>query len=254
MTNFESVILGTVQGLTEFLPVSSSGHLVILQTFFKNFSQSGITFDVFIHLATLLSVFVYFRKQILEIASFKNNKWLFLIIIGTIPAGIVGLLFKNQVEALFSNINFVIVTLVITGILLFLSDLPKKLSKDKDSITYLDAIIIGTFQAFAILPGISRSGSTISAGIFRGVKREIATEFSFILSIPAILGAVILSLKDFKYISNVDYLPYTIGFLSAFTAGLLSLKMLTFIIKAKNLKYFSFYCWLLALSVFIFKP
>ena len=254
MTTFESAILGTVQGLTEFLPVSSSGHLVILQTFFKNFSQSGITFDILIHLATLLSVFVYFRKQILEIASFKNNKWLYLIIVGTITAGIVGLLFKDQIETFFSNINFVIITLVITGILLFLSDLPKNLSKDKGSITYLDAIIIGIFQAFAILPGISRSGATISAGIFRGVKRETATEFSFILSIPAILGAVVLSLKDFKYISHADYLPYAIGFLAAFITGLLSLKMLTIIIKAKNLKYFAFYCRILALSVFLFKP
>ena len=254
MTISESVILGTVQGLTEFLPVSSSGHLVILQTFFKNFSQSGISFDVFIHLATLLSVFVYFRKQILEIARFKNVKWLFLIIVGTVPAGLVGVLFKDQVETLFSNINFVIITLIITGILLFLSDMPKKLSKDKYSITYIDAVIIGIFQAFAILPGISRSGSTISAGIFRGIKRDIATEFSFILSIPAILGAVVLSFKDFTNISHADFTSYTIGFISAFITGLLSLKMLTVIIKAKNLKYFSIYCWIVALSVFILKP
>jgi undecaprenyl-diphosphatase len=251
LTILEAVILGIIQGLTEFLPVSSSGHLVILQSFFKNFQQSGISFDVFIHCATLLAVIVYFYKDIVEIISMKNKKWILLIIIATIPAGIVGVLFKDQIETAFSNVILVCIMLIITGIMLFISDKFTNLAKDKKDITILDSIIIGCFQAFAILPGISRSGSTISAGIFRGLKRDVATKFSFILSIPAIFGALILSLKDFKNIPSTSYIPYISGFISAFVVGLISLKLLTIIIKSKNLKYFSYYCWILSIVVFI---
>ncbi len=247
-----ALILGTVQGLTEFLPVSSSGHLVILQHFFTNFKQQGISFDVFIHLATLLAVIVYFHRDIMDILSLKNKKWISLVITGTIPAGIVGVLFKDRIEQMFSNLILVCFMLITTGIILFISDKCTNLTKSKEDITIFDAVIIGIFQAFAITPGISRSGSTIAAGIFRGVKRDVATRFSFILSIPAIFGAFILSLKDFTKLSQTDYLPYAAGFISAFIVGLLSLKMLTLIIKGKKLKYFSFYCWTLAITVLFF--
>jgi len=241
-----TVILGIVQGLTEFLPVSSSGHLVIIQNFFHNFQQPGISFDIFLHLATLLAVIVYFYRDILDILTFKNIKWIFLVIIGTIPAGIVGVLFKDRIETMFSNVTFVCFMLIITGILLFISDRCTNLTKSKGDITFFDALIIGVFQAFAITPGISRSGSTIAAALFRGINRDSATKFSFILSIPAILGAFVLSLKDFTRVSHADYIPYLAGFFAAFIVGLLSLKMLTMIIKTQNLKYFSFYCWIIA--------
>ncbi len=241
-----TVILGIVQGLTEFLPVSSSGHLVIIQNFFHNFQQPGISFDIFLHLATLLAVIVYFHREIADILTLKNAKWIFLVIVGTIPAGIVGVLFKDRIETMFSNVVFVCFMLIITGILLFISDRCTNLTKSKGDITFSDALIIGIFQAFAIIPGISRSGSTIAAGIFRGISRDSATKFSFILSIPAILGAFVLSLKDFSKVSQVDYIPYIAGFIAAFIVGLLSLKMLTMIIRTKNLKYFSFYCWIIA--------
>jgi undecaprenyl-diphosphatase len=241
-----AVILGAVQGLTEFLPVSSSGHLVIIQSLFHNFKQPGISFDIFIHLATLLAVIVYFHREIADILTFRNVKWIFLIIVGTVPAGVIGVLFKDRIELMFSNVTFVCYMLIITGVLLFLSDRCSNLTKSKGEITFFDAIVIGVFQAFAIIPGISRSGSTIAAGIFRGISRDAATKFSFILSIPAITGAFLLSLKDFTKLTHADYIPYLAGFGAAFIVGLLSLKMLTLIIKTRNLKFFSFYCWILA--------
>ena len=251
MSYLHAIILGIIQGLTEFLPVSSSGHLVIVQSFFKNFKQSGISFDVILHFGTLFSVLIYFRKEIIEILKLKNKKWLFLIVIATIPAGIVGIFFKDFIENLFNNVKLVSFSLIVTGIILFFSDKFGSEIKDDEKITFLDAIIIGIAQAFAIIPGISRSGSTIATGIFCGLKRDVAIKFSFIMSIPAILGAVVLSLKDFSNI-NINYYPvYLAGFLSSLIFGLLALKILTILTKIKNLKYFSFYCWIVAIGVLI---
>ena len=251
MTIFQAIILGIVQGLTEFLPVSSSGHLVIIQSIFKNFSQPGISFDVFLHFGTLISVLIFFRKEIIDILKFKQKNWIILIIVATIPAGIVGVFLKDFIENLFTNVNLVAIALIITGIILFISDKVKGEIKDENKINIKDAIIIGIAQAFAIIPGISRSGSTISTGIFCGLNRDVAVKFSFIMSIPAIIGAVILSLPEFKTINSQFYLPYLCGFLASVITGLLSLKLLTIITKMKNLKFFSFYCWIIALGVII---
>ncbi len=253
MDIFQAVILGIIQGITEFLPVSSSGHLVIIQSLFKNFSQPGIAFDIFLHFGTLISVLIYFRKEILDIIKLKQKNWIILIIIATIPAGIVGVFFKDKIESLFNNVTLVGFALILTGIFLFISDFIKKSEKNDNQITILDSIIIGIAQAFAITPGISRSGSTICAGLFCGLKRETAVKFSFIMSIPAILGAVILSLKDFSGIKSTEYLPYFCGFIASVIAGLISLKLLTVMTKLKNLKYFSFYCWLVGIIVIVMK-
>lgn len=250
MNTVDTIILGIVQGLTEFLPVSSSGHLVILQHIFKDFKQVGISFDVLIHLATLVSVLIYFNKKIKEIIFTKNIKYILLIIIATIPAGIIGVLFKDKIESVFTNVKLVSFSLIFTGIILFISDKIKYTNKSEKDITFLDAIIIGIFQAISIVPGVSRSGSTITSAIFRGINRETATQFSFILSIPAILGAVILSIDDFQKIKTTEYIPYLSGFIAAFITGLISLKLLTLIIKSKNLKYFAFYCWSVAILTF----
>jgi undecaprenyl-diphosphatase len=253
MNIIETTTLGIVQGLTEFLPVSSSGHLVILQHIFKDFKQVGISFDVLIHIATLFSVVIYFNKKIREILYSKNIKYIALIVVATIPAGIIGVLFKNQIEAIFTNVKLVSISLIFTGIILFFSDKINYTYKSEKDITVYDAVIIGIFQAISIIPGVSRSGSTITAAIFRKVNRETAIEFSFILSIPAILGALVLSLDDFQKIDSSQILPYFAGFVAAFITGLISLKMLTLIINSKNLKYFAFYCWIIAiLTFFIF--
>ncbi len=250
MSSIETVILGVVQGLTEFLPVSSSGHLVILQHIFKDFRQVGISFDVLLHLATLFSVIIYFNKKIREIIFSKNIKYIFLIIIATIPAGIIGVLFQHQIESVFSNVKLVSCSLIFTGVILFVSDKINMANKSEDEITVVDSIIIGIFQAISIIPGVSRSGSTITAAIFRKINRETATEFSFILSIPAILGAVVLSFSDFQKIQSNEVIPYFFGFIAALITGLISLKLLTLIIKSKNLKFFAFYCWLVAILTF----
>ena len=251
MTYLQALILGIVQGLTEFLPVSSSGHLVIIQSIFKNFKQIGISFDVFLHFGTLFSVLIYFRNEIIEILKLKNIKWIFLIIIATIPAGIVGVLFNDFIENLFNNPVLVAYALIFTGIILFCSDKFGMEEKDDKNITFVDAAIIGISQAFAIIPGISRSGSTVATGIFCGLKRDVAIKFSFIMSIPAILGAVVLSLKDFSSINPSLYGIYITGFFSSLIVGLLSLKLLTILTKLKSLKFFSIYCWLVAAGVLI---
>ena len=251
MTYTQAIILGIVQGLTEFLPVSSSGHLVIIQSIFKNFNQEGISFDIFIHFGTLFSVLIYFRKEIIDILKLKQKKWIFLIILATIPAGIVGIFFKDLVENLFNNVILVAIALFITGFFLFISDKIGKEVKKENDITIKDAIIIGIAQAFAIIPGISRSGSTVATGIFCGLKRDVAVKFSFIMSIPAILGAVILSVKDFSNIAPNFYGIYLTGFFSSLIIGLFSLKLLTILTKLKSLKIFSFYCWFLGLGVLI---
>ncbi len=250
MGSGQTIILGVVQGLTEFLPVSSSGHLVILQHLFKGFNQAGISFDILIHLATLFSVVIYFNKKIKRILFERNFKYVFLIIVATIPAAVIGVLFKDQIEAVFTNVKLVSFSLIFTGVLLFLSDKISYTYKSDNDITILDAVIIGIFQAVSITPGVSRSGSTITAAIFRKINREAATEFSFILSIPAIVGAVILSIDDFQKVPSNQVIPYIAGFFAAFITGLISLKMLTVIIKSKNLKYFAFYCWAVAILTF----
>ena len=248
MNIFQSIILGIVQGLTEFLPVSSSGHLVIIQSIFKNFSQPGIAYDVFLHFGTLFSVLIYFRKEIYEILTLKKKKWIFLIIIATIPAGVIGVFFKDFIENLFNNVKLVGIALIVTGIILYFSDKFENLKKDENKITIIDAIVIGIAQAFAIIPGISRSGSTVATGIFCGLKRDVAIKFSFIMSIPAILGAVVLSLKDFQSINPSFYKIYFAGFFASLVFGLLSLKLLTILTRLKNLKIFSFYCWIIAIG------
>ncbi len=251
MNLVQGIILGIIQGLTEFLPVSSSGHLVIIQSLFKNFHQPGISFDVFLHLGTLFSVLIYFRKDILEILSFKRKRLIILLIIGTVPAGIVGIFFKNFIENLFQNVKLVGVSLIFTGFLLYISDKITITDKKEEDITIIDAIIIGVFQAIAIIPGVSRSGSTITAGIFRNLKREVAVKFSFLLSIPAILGAVVLSLKDFQHIPHSYYIPYISGFLFSTITGIVSLKILSIMTEIKSLKYFSYYCWTVGILSFI---
>ena len=200
MTNIQAIILGIIQGLTEFLPVSSSGHLVIFQSLFKNFNQPGITFDVTLHLGTLFSVLIFFYKDIVEIFKMRNIRLIILLVIATIPAGIIGILYKDKIEMLFLNIKLVGIALIFTGILLYLSDKIKRTYKDYSKINYFDALLIGIAQAFAIIPGISRSGSTISTGIFCKLKRETAVKFScYIWRYNIIIERYFIHLKKLLY-------------------------------------------------------
>lgn len=254
------ILLGLVQGLTEFLPVSSSGHLVLAAEIL-NFHEEGVTFEVFVHLGTLFSVIIAFREDIQKMlmAPFqyfgKNSEnsevkqyffWDIYIIIGTIPAAVIGLLFKSEIESAFSNIFFVIVMLTITGTILLLS---KFISPKNEKMTLGKGFLIGIAQAFAILPGISRSGSTIVMGIFLGVNRETSAKFSFLLALPAILGASVLKINDLLQIGNGTIpLSYLLtGAVVAFISGYLAILWLLNIVKRGKLEWFAYYCYFIVI-------
>jgi undecaprenyl-diphosphatase len=256
-----AIILGIVQGLTELFPVSSSAHLVILQSFFTDFRQPGVAFDVILHLGTLFAIVFYFRAEIINIArgliparilsvpspidAGVSRRFALLIVIGTIPVVFAGLLFRKTIHQTFESAQVAAFFLLITGLLLFLSDRVKNVRRETKEMTLTDSILIGIAQAFALLPGISRSGATITAAIFLKIDRAEAARFSFLLSLPAVCGAVILESGYLRHISSADILPYIAGFISAALAGFLSLKLFFLVIRKARLKYFAYYCWIL---------
>jgi undecaprenyl-diphosphatase len=264
----ESVVLGILQGLTEFLPISSSGHLVLGENLLK-VKLGDISFEVFLHFGTLLSVVIVFRKTIwgmiqavMEKAGVSLSKYdptstsenwnlFLLILLGSVPAGILGILLKKYVETSFSSLHFVSIMLLITGSLLFLT---KFVKKAQGRIKFSDAFLIGIAQAIAMLPGISRSGLTISTGIFRGIKSDKAAEFSFLLSLPAVLGATILKLKDMLSQSHPSFNLwfYLIGTVFAFLSGYLAIKFLLNVIRKGKFEFFGYYCLLIGLLSLIF--
>lgn len=250
MSAIEAIILGVIQGLTEFLPVSSSGHLELGKAILGDNSlpEESLLFTVVLHFATALSTIVVFRKEIVEIISglfqFKWNEqteFSLKIILSMIPAAFVGVFFNDQIEALFSQqIMLVGAMLIITGLLLFMADRAKKTDK---KVTYFSAILIGISQAIAILPGISRSGATISTSVLLGIDRERAARFSFLMVVPLILGKMAKDLLDGGIAeSQMEILPLILGAAAAFLAGLVACKWMITLVKKSQLKYFSYYC------------
>lgn len=254
MNWIEALILGLVQGLTEFLPVSSSGHLEIGKALFGIHSEKSLIFTVVVHGATVLSTIVVFRKEIAKLfcGLFKiewNQETQFItkIIVSMIPVAIVGLFFKDFVESLFqSNVMFVGLMLLVTATILTLSFYAK--SKNKE-ISFLDAFVIGIAQAVAVLPGISRSGSTIATGLLLGNKKGKIAEFSFLMVIIPILGENFLDLIKGDFFSNtsVGILPLVVGFIAAFISGLFACKWMVEIVKKGKLIYFAIYCLIIGL-------
>ena len=268
MTYFHSLFLGIVQGITEFLPVSSSGHLVLAQKVF-GLDQDMLTFDICVHFGTLIAVFTVFHKSIinLTVECFNGLKSIVIertsikdvyqnsyeirisaaIIIGTLPAVIVGLTLKDFFEKAFQSAFFVFISLFLTGCLLLVTFFVKK---NKKQIGFINGLIIGLAQSLAIIPGISRSGSTISTALLLGVRREDAGEFSFLLSIPAILGATVFAIKDISAngFSSFSWEMAVIGIISAFISGWISLVFLMRIIKHGKIGYFGFYCLTVAIG------
>jgi len=254
----EAIILGVVQGLTEFLPISSSGHLV-LGEFLLKVKFDDISFEVFLHFGTFLSVVIVFRHTIWSVlkavwfkissvfirgvATSKSEDWhlFLLIIIGSIPAGIAGMLFKDYVEKSFSSVPFVGVMLLITGTVLIVT---RFFGATREKLNSGDAFLVGLAQALALLPGISRSGLTISTGIFKKVKPSKAAEFSFLLSLPAILGASLFELKGTVSHANLgqDLWIYLTGAVTAFVAGYLAIRFLLKVIRKGKFQYFGYYC------------
>jgi undecaprenyl-diphosphatase len=250
LSAIEAIILGIIQGLTEFLPVSSSGHLELAKAVLgdQSLPEESLLFTVVLHFATALSTIVIFRKEIAEIFTgllqFKWNEqaeFSVKIILSMIPAAVIGVLFNDQIEALFSRqILLVGAMLILTGLLLFLADRAKNTNK---KVTYSSALLIGISQAIAILPGISRSGATISTSVLLGIDRERAARFSFLMVVPLILGKMAKDLLEGGIAkSQMEILPLVLGALAAFISGLIACQWMISLVKKSQLKYFSFYC------------
>lgn len=262
------IFLGIIQGLTEFLPISSSAHLVIFQELF-GIKEAEILFDVTLHLGTLLAVFIFFRSDLKEMiietreflsdyyhkkepfSSIKKKPHALLtawVIIGTLPTIFIGLVFKVPMEELFGNPHQVGWMLLVTGLILAITRILRPGYTKRNSVGLFSAIAVGITQGVAITPGVSRSGSTIVCGMLCGMERELAGRFSFLLSIPAIIGAMVLQLASHD-LGSIDFFPMVLGFFSAAIIGFFALKVLMKIIKKGNLAWFAPYCWALGLAV-----
>ena len=245
MNVFWVVFLGIVQGITEFLPVSSSGHLVLFQELIPSFTQPGALFDVVLHLGTVCAVLIFFRKKLVGLV----KKYWLAFIVGTIPAGLVGILLQDQIEALFTNVRFVGLALLFTALFNFATD---RIKTDKRKLVNKNALVIGVFQALAIIPGISRSGSTIFAGVNSGIEKERAAEFSFLLSIPAILGANVLQFTSHGVNGIANPIFYLVGFFTAFISGFISISLVLKALCQKRFRLFGYYCLAVGVAVLFF--
>jgi len=259
MNWLQALILGILQGITEFLPISSSGHLAISSALFGlDNPENTLAFVVFLHFSSLLAILVVFFKEIMQIFTAKHINIILWIIIGIIPAGILGFAFKHTIESLFSvdRVYLIGIALIINGVILLIgengawgiSQIPLERIGVKKS------LIIGIIQAIAIIPGISRSGSTISGGLICGLGKRQAVIFSFFLAIPVILGATVLELKDFsKFTATIQPISILIGGIAAFLISIVALNILIRVVIKGKLYYFSIYCFILGAIVLIIK-
>ena len=270
MDIFQGIIIGIVQGLTEFLPVSSSAHLVFVQNLLG--VEADIAFDTFLHLGTLIAVVWYFRWDIIKMIRswilslqdliqgrfmegfysdpYKRLAW--YVILATIPVGIVGVFFEDAIDSLFSGALYVpAFFLFVTGTILYLSQRMASGHIDMNNLSKKEALWMGLGQACAILPGLSRSGTTIAAGLSIGLDKEFAAKFSFILAIPAILGAFLVQAKDIGSALDVNFLPVILGFIAAIIAGYMAIRWMLDLIQNKSLDIFSYYCWAVGIIVFM---
>ncbi len=260
MSYLEAIILGIIQGLTEFLPVSSSGHLELAKAIFgdETLPQESLTFTVVLHFATAMSTMVVFRKEILDILKglfqFKWNEetqFTVKIIVSMLPAVIVGMLFEKELEAFFGGkILFVGFMLLITALLLLLADKAKHTDK---KVSFKSALIIGISQAIAMLPGISRSGATISTSVLLGVDRTKAARFSFLMVVPLIFGKVGKDLLGGEInFESANFGAMSAGFLAAFISGLFACNWMISLVKKSKLSYFAIYCFIVGIIAIIY--
>ncbi|MCK9582055.1 MAG: undecaprenyl-diphosphate phosphatase [Endomicrobiales bacterium] len=245
-----TAILGFVQGLTEFLPVSSSAHLVFFQHFL-GWNKPELFFDIMLHLATVIAVLIYFRKDIPALFT-TDKKTLYLLILASVPTAVIGFAGKDYFEQTFSSVSSVAVFLFFTGIILFTAQFFGKEKKAFNSFGIGDALLIGIAQGLAIMPGISRSGSTIAVAMLLGYKRSDSARFSFLLSVPAVLGAALLGFKDFSGDIGVSYSSVAVGMLVAVIAGLFAIHYLIKLLNNNKLYIFGFYCLVVSVLVFLF--
>lgn len=275
----EAILLGLIQGLTEFLPVSSSGHLEIGKVLLGVETTDDLLFTTMVHAATVLSTIVVFRKQIWDLlkgffCGLKGIKvengalvcneqtdYLLKMVVSMIPVFVVGVFFKDSVESLFGSITVVGVALVVTALLLFFSDYASRPGRKsvfpentyRNGISYWQAFVVGLGQAFAVVPGLSRSGTTISTGLICGVKREVMAQFSFLMVLVPILGETFLEIVGGDFgASSVGSLSLVLGFVSAFLSGLFACKVMIALVKKARLSWFALYCLLASAAIFIF--
>lgn len=273
MTYFQAIILGIVQGLSEFLPISSSGHLALLQHFFGIQSDNVMMFTVMLHVGTLVSVFIMYWSDIwalikeffLMIADLCTGKGLrlkerpvrklgLMIIWATIPAAIMGLLFNNFFESLNSRLWAIAIGWIITGFMLYFSE---KISRNRNGIEemrFRDGFLIGVLQGIAICPGISRSGSTMVGGLSTGLRREFAVRFAFLISIPTILGAAVMEVPDAMQASasGMAMGPVIMGVIVSAVCGVLAIKAMIKVVIAQKLKWFAYYVWVLGAVILVY--
>ena len=255
MSWWEAIILGIVQGLTEFLPVSSSGHLEIGQALLGTASEENLTLAIVVHTATVLSTLVILWAEVAKLfrGTFSTLKWnaekdyVAKILVSMIPVFIVGMFFKDQVEAFFGHgLLLVGICLIITALLLWMSEfLTKRMHSSGHEVTYRDAIIIGCAQAVAVLPGLSRSGTTIATGLLCGVKKESVAQFSFLMVLIPILGEAFLDLLKLlggEITTTIGWLPLLLGFIAAFLTGCFACRFMLNIVRRQKLIYFAVYC------------
>jgi undecaprenyl-diphosphatase len=248
MTLLDALILGIVQGLTEFLPVSSSAHLVMFEELLGA-NEPGVAFDALVHGGTLLAVLIYFRRRILQLALTRSWSYAGKIVVGTIPAGIVGVLFESAIERVFSVPSVIVATLFVTGAsLLSLHAIPED-RMELEEPTWWQAWWIGCAQMISILPGISRSGSTIVAARWLGIAPMASAEFSFLLGVPAIAGAVVLQAGELRAAAGAGAtIPYLAGWVAALLSGIVAIVLVFRLLARRGFPLFGWYCWAAAVA------
>lgn len=273
MTYFQAIILGLAQGLSEFLPISSSGHLALLQYFFDVSAENVLPFAVLLHLGTLVSVFIVYWKDIVElvkelgavIKDIFTGKGLrinanptrrlgFMIIVATIPTAIIGLLFNDAFAALYLSLVSIGIGLLITGTILMIAERMGRSNKSVREMKFRNAVFVGIMQGVAICPGISRSGSTLFGGLISGLNKEFAVKFAFLISIPSILGSVIIEAPDaFEAGMDMSLIgPVIVGVIVSALSGLFAIKAMIRLVSNRRLIGFSFYTWALGIAVIVY--
>ncbi|MBL4954893.1 undecaprenyl-diphosphate phosphatase [Neobacillus sp. OS1-32] len=254
LTKLEALILGIIQGVTEFLPISSTGHLYLGRNLF-GLQEAGLLLDTMLHVGTLMAVFVFYKDEFIKILRKPFSKLTFLLIVGTIPAVVLGLAMKDYIEDISKTGVTIGWEFLLTGLFLWLADSAKNGYKRMEDISYKDALIIGSFQAVAILPAISRSGMTIVAALWRKLDRETAAYFSFLLSTPAIVGAIVLQTTDLLGGGGeeISLSALLVGIISSAFFGYIAVKWMIGFLKKHSLKPFAIYVWALGLLVLFFQ-
>ena len=273
MTYFQAIVLGLAQGLAEFLPISSSGHLALLQYFFDVSAENVLPFAVLLHFGTLVSVFIVYWKDIVElvkelgavISDIFRGRGLrinanpvrrlgFMIIVATIPTAVIGLLFNDAFAALYLSLVSIGIGLLITGTILFVAERMSRSNKTVKEMKFRNAVFVGIMQGIAICPGISRSGSTLFGGLISGLNKEFAVKFAFLISIPSILGSVIMEAPDaFRAGMDISLIgPVAVGVVVSALSGLFAIKAMIKLVSNKRLIGFSVFTWALGIAVIIY--